>query len=152
MKNTNSSKGFSLVELIVVIAIMAILVGILAPNLMKQVEKSRLSKDKSTLESIATAFSTAWADVDAQEACSIVPSTGQVLTLPSAATAGSPAWQKEVLDNLKMSSVNDFGSQKFGSKDYKNMTWNDVNVEITDSQVIKVSLANSSGKSIVISK
>ena len=45
MKKTNN-KGFSLVELIIVIAIMAILVGVLAPQYMKYVEKSRISADK----------------------------------------------------------------------------------------------------------
>ncbi|MCI6164409.1 MAG: type II secretion system GspH family protein, partial [Lachnospira sp.] len=39
------NKGFSLVELIVVIAIMAVLVGVLAPTLIRNVEKSRESTD-----------------------------------------------------------------------------------------------------------
>lgn len=41
----NSNKGFSLIELIVVIAIMAVLVGLLAPAYLKYVEKSRKTSD-----------------------------------------------------------------------------------------------------------
>ena len=36
-----TNKGFSLVELIIVIAIMAVLVGVLAPQFLKYVEQSR---------------------------------------------------------------------------------------------------------------
>lgn len=40
MKNRNN-KGFSLIELIVVVAIMAVLVGVLAPAYLRYVEKAR---------------------------------------------------------------------------------------------------------------
>lgn len=59
-----NNKGFSLVELIVVIAIMAILVGVLAPSVLGQLDKAKVAKDKQTLDSIATAVSIAWADPD----------------------------------------------------------------------------------------
>lgn len=49
------NKGFSLVELIIVIAIMAVLVGVLAPTYMQYVEKSRKSNDISTVDSIMNA-------------------------------------------------------------------------------------------------
>ena len=39
--------GFSLVELIVVIAIMAVMVGIIAPAYMSYVEKTRIQRDES---------------------------------------------------------------------------------------------------------
>ena len=57
MKNDN--KGFSLIELIVVIAIMAILVGVMAPNVIKYVERSRESADKQLLDNVRTAAMTA---------------------------------------------------------------------------------------------
>lgn len=50
-----NNKGFSLVELIVVVAIMAVLLGVLVPTLVRHVESSRLSKDKSALDEIKNA-------------------------------------------------------------------------------------------------
>ena len=47
-KKEMNNKGFSLVELIIVIAIMAILVGVLAPQFIKYIESSRQSTDIST--------------------------------------------------------------------------------------------------------
>ena len=52
MKN----KGFSLVELIVVIAIMAILVGVAVPVYTSYIEKSQISKDKQTVSEVAHAL------------------------------------------------------------------------------------------------
>ena len=58
MKKTNN-KGFSLVELIIVIAIMAILAGAIAPALIKYIDKSRKSNDVSSAKTIKTAVETA---------------------------------------------------------------------------------------------
>ena len=59
MKN---NKGFSLVELIIVIAIMAILVGVMAPQLIKYIEKTNVSSDAQTCDSIRSAITTAMLD------------------------------------------------------------------------------------------
>ena len=50
----NKKKGFSLVELIIVMAIMAILVGVVASQVIPYMEKSRQSKDQQQLSSICT--------------------------------------------------------------------------------------------------
>lgn len=50
-----NNRGFSLVELIVVVAIMAVLVVILAPAMLRYVEKTRLQKDESALSEVANA-------------------------------------------------------------------------------------------------
>lgn len=64
-KERMNNKGFSLVELIIVIAIMAILAAALAPQLMKYIEKSRVSTDASTCSSIESCVNAALADEDA---------------------------------------------------------------------------------------
>lgn len=55
-------EGFSLVELIIVIAIMAILIGIVALAVIPYLEKSRVGKDQQTVDTVYSAFQTTIAD------------------------------------------------------------------------------------------
>ena len=75
MKKNN--KGFSLVELIIVIAIMAILAGALAPALIKYINKSRRSTDVQNADSLRTALQTALSDPDAADASAANSTTVQ---------------------------------------------------------------------------
>ena len=57
MKNTKEKRGnggFSLVELIIVIAIMAVLVGILAPQYLSYMHKAKVAADWANLKNYYT--------------------------------------------------------------------------------------------------
>lgn len=56
--------GFSLVELIVVVAIMAIMTAVLAPSLLAYVERSRAQRDNSAMSEVVNAVHLALADQD----------------------------------------------------------------------------------------
>ena len=58
------NKGFSIVELIIVVAIMAILVGLLAPQYIKYVEKSRKSADATNMDTLVNAVQIRAADAE----------------------------------------------------------------------------------------
>ena len=60
----NKNKGFTLVELVIVVAILAILVGILAPAYSKYVERSAESTD---LENVRTAYGEVMIAVEIEE-------------------------------------------------------------------------------------
>jgi prepilin-type N-terminal cleavage/methylation domain-containing protein len=57
-------KGFTLIELMIVIAIIAILAAVLVPNFMRAREASRLTACKSNLKNISTAVETYSNDYD----------------------------------------------------------------------------------------
>lgn len=76
MKKENmNNKGFSLVELIIVIAIMAILIVVLAPQYLKYVEKSRNSTDLQSATEFKNAMEIYAADPEATETFSNVTIT-----------------------------------------------------------------------------
>lgn len=64
MKKTakKNNSGFSLIELIIVIAIMAILVAVMVPMLVKYVEKTNVSSDYQLADSVRQAFVCATTD------------------------------------------------------------------------------------------
>lgn len=120
MKKT-SNKGFSLVELIIVIAIMAILAAALAPSLIKYINKSRLSTDISTGNSIASAASAAMAVEKANDAA--VAYAGTTQNVANLINTSGDDFQQEFSEVLGVSSVKgkskkDLAGSQFSSQDF----------------------------------
>lgn len=126
MKKDN--KGFSLVELIVVVAIMAVLMTVLAPALLRYVEDTRLQKDNSAIAEIANAMKIAAADETINTAIANAGDTGLTITFKSAAgdnAAGAKAatYTTSALDTEVKAVVPSFttGSNTY-NKSTKNIT------------------------------
>ncbi len=91
MKKMNN-KGFSLVELIIVIAIMAILIVVLAPQYLRYVERSRNSTDMQNATSIVEALQIYQADPQAANVLTnATPGTTNTATIHIDATAANSA-------------------------------------------------------------
>lgn len=88
----NEEKGFSLVELIIVMAIMAILVGVVASQVIPYMEKSKLSKDQENLASLQMDISSAIAT----SGCTLKDGTVALKDLATAASQGGTDLESEL--------------------------------------------------------
>ena len=107
MKKMNN-KGFSLVELIIVIAIMAILIVVLAPQYLKYVEKSRNSTDLQSATEFKDACEIWAADPEAGENSTTAFAKGDNFTITVTATGISgtlPGAVQSALDNAGVSTT-----------------------------------------------
>lgn len=68
-KTKKNNKGFSLVELIVVVLIMAIIAVALAPQVMKWVNNSRVSSDVTSYETLVSDVQIALTDENTWKSC-----------------------------------------------------------------------------------
>jgi type IV pilus assembly protein PilA len=98
------NKGFSLVELIIVIAIMAILAAAIAPALIRYIDKSRKADDVTAAGTIATAANAALANEAAYDSVatamngSTLIASANVTSNPAAFTAANTAFDKFVTE------------------------------------------------------
>lgn len=98
MKNKKmNNKGFSLVELIIVIAIMAVLVAVLAPQYMRFVERGRVASDNDNILAIESAMQVHSVDTMATEHFSGT----STITLNRNADASSSGSTDAILEALR---------------------------------------------------
>ena len=116
MKKMNN-KGFSLVELIIVIAIMAVLVGVLAPQFLRYVEQSRVQKDESSMGEVNNAVKIACAN---EKIFSAIPDTGTEVTFGG--SDGEPVCAVDELQDelaITVGEVKQFSSKKYRGDEAK---------------------------------
>jgi type IV pilus assembly protein PilA len=134
-----NNKGFSLVELIVVVAIMAVLMGILVPTLVKNVEKSKKQKDESAIEEIRSQMQNSLADPDYSHIGATITyndTTGKKISIksPKSTTIDGATLATELTSFLTEVSTN-VDDYAFTSKDYKA---NPLVVYVIESEKVKV--------------
>lgn len=117
------NKGFSLVELIIVIAIMAILVGVVGTQVIPYIEKSRKAKDIQVLSGLCTDAMTAYSSnastLDASKTYKITIDKTNAL----AVTGGGTNDNKVLLDAFKeLNSVDKTADLKLESKAGKDIS------------------------------
>ena len=124
LNKKKNNKGFTLVELVIVVAILAILVGILAPQYTKYVEKSRKAADTSNLENLVTVFKTAASDSTDK----IKAGTYEITISDSKTTIEPQASSTGASDKAALKTVFDeFAGNDWENTKLKSKKWNTTN-------------------------
>ena len=101
------NKGFTLVELIIVVAILAILVGLLAPQYSKYVEKARKTADINNLNESVNAIKIAAVDPDYNLGSSKKPKTYYDICIGSHYQGASTTYNGTILRSFNCDEGND---------------------------------------------
>ena len=75
----NNKKGFSLIEIIVAVAILAVLTAFLVPSYFHLMQQSRAKKDVTKFESVCTAFKTALGEPEVKKEIESVGGTSLIV-------------------------------------------------------------------------
>lgn len=95
MRKTGN-KGFSLIELLMVVAIIGILAAIAIPNLLNAIARAKQKRTMTEIRSIATAWEARAADLGRYNAAGTISGIDVELDVPSLSAALSPTYMKVV--------------------------------------------------------
>ena len=142
-----NNKGFSLIELIVVISIMVVLVGLLGTRIVGHIDRTRYGKDMSALDSLKTAVQTYMVDGESE-----VPGNDEVVSLKTLIVGnGTVTYDpnhiitellSESFEIEKSGDVVSACTFKAESKMFEDVDWEDILVKITDGTVSIVAPVN----------
>lgn len=92
-------EGFSLVELIIVIAIMAILIAVVALAVIPYLNSARESKDRDALNNVQSAFKSAMANEEVAKAVNVMSGSGEI-EVATSTSIGSGTSAKTLADYI----------------------------------------------------
>lgn len=118
MKKRLNKKGFTLVELIIVIAIIAVLAAVLAPQYIKYVEKSKISTDESVAAELLAAAKVAVVDEDHAVTAGTIAFNGTNVTV-----TGTDKDKIEAALTEYFGKATEWSSKKVQSKKYNGKTY-----------------------------
>ena len=118
----NKNKGFSLVELIVVVAIMAVLVGILAPAYLSYVEKTRRGADEDMAEEVRHSIEVATAEIcvydEVKGGATFEFSDGDTIATQITAGLASATNLEDSMTDVYTTKTFDIKAKKYGGSTY----------------------------------
>lgn len=125
MEKKNNKKGFTLAELLIVVAIIAVLVAIAIPIFTNQLEKSREATDKANIRSAYAEVVTAYME------------DGQTHTATVAAQQKKANWQSDGdKDKVMVGADIKMGSVSNGGIEVKARTSGNYEISISDAGVV----------------
>ncbi len=97
-----TNKGFSLVELIIVVAIMAVLIGVLAPQYMRYVEKTKLQRDNTGISDVANVLKISATEQEVNTAIAAAASAQATLAFSGTPLTMQPSAVTELNDEVNL--------------------------------------------------
>lgn len=133
MKNDRiNNDGFSLVEIIIVIAIMAILAAALAPQLVKYIEKSRQASDHQVEVTIVDCLNAAIADDEVYKELTDSSTTTFDITFDGSDVPQFPTSKFPLLATELSKSLADIERPKASGVTKYTVTWKNDSYKITE--------------------